>query len=141
MAAYSMALRECVLADSDAGLPTKQIVEKYGVSRTWVRSLKQRRRETGSSTARVPSGAPAQDRPRATGGVGQAMARRNVDRVHIFGHYGIGSHRAGRDHNPEALCGLTFGLARFWSNCVLCSHCQSLRRKVTRIQMKAGITK
>ena len=58
MAAYSMDLRKRVLADSDAGLPTKQVAEKYGVSRTWVRSLKQRRRETGSIEPRVPTGRP-----------------------------------------------------------------------------------
>ena len=33
MAAYSMDLRERVLADSDAGMPTKQVAEKYGVNR------------------------------------------------------------------------------------------------------------
>ena len=48
MAAYSMDLRKRVLADCDAGLTTKPVAEKYGVSRTWVRWLKQRRRETGN---------------------------------------------------------------------------------------------
>lgn len=48
MSAYSMDLRLRVLADCDAGLPTKPVAQKYGVSRTWVRWLKQRRRETGS---------------------------------------------------------------------------------------------
>ena len=48
MSAYSMDLRWRVLADCDAGLPTKQVALKYGVSRTWVRWLKQRRRETGN---------------------------------------------------------------------------------------------
>jgi transposase len=56
MQAYSMDLRKRVLADSDAGLPTKQVAEKYGVSRTWVRSLKQRRRETGEIAPRVGGG-------------------------------------------------------------------------------------
>ena len=56
MQAYSMDLRRRVLADSDAGLPTKQVAEKYGVSRTWVRSLKQRRRETGEIAPRVGGG-------------------------------------------------------------------------------------
>lgn len=46
--AYSMDLRKRVLADCDAGLKTKPVAEKYGVSRTWVRWLKQRRRETGN---------------------------------------------------------------------------------------------
>ena len=58
MAPYSMDLRERVLADCDAGFPTKQVAEKYGVSRTWVRSLKQRRRETGSIAPCVPTGRP-----------------------------------------------------------------------------------
>ena len=56
MQAYSMDLRQRVLAASDAGLPTKPVAEKYGVSRTWVRSLKQRRRETGEIAPRVGGG-------------------------------------------------------------------------------------
>lgn len=56
MQAYSMDLRKRVLADSDAGLPTKPVAERYGVSRTWVRSLKQRRRETGEIAPRVGGG-------------------------------------------------------------------------------------
>jgi transposase len=47
MQTYSLDLRKRVLADCDAGLKTKPVAEKYGVSRTWVRGLKQRRRETG----------------------------------------------------------------------------------------------
>ena len=47
MQAYSLDLRQRVLADCDGGLKTKAVAEKYGVSRTWVRGLKQRRRETG----------------------------------------------------------------------------------------------
>lgn len=56
MQAYSMDLRKRVLADSDGGLPTKKVATKYGVSSTWVRSLKQRRRETGEIAARVGGG-------------------------------------------------------------------------------------
>lgn len=56
MRPYSMDLRERVLADWDAGLPTKQVAEKYGVSGAWVRSLKQRRRETGCIEPRVGGG-------------------------------------------------------------------------------------
>lgn len=55
MVAYSMLLRKQVLADSDAGMPTKQVAERYGVSRTWVRSLK-RRRETGEFGPRKGKG-------------------------------------------------------------------------------------
>ena len=58
MAAYSMDLRKRVLADSDAGMPTKMVAEKYDVSRTWVRWLKQRRRETGKIGPGVPTGRP-----------------------------------------------------------------------------------
>lgn len=58
MSAYSMDLRRRVLADCDAGLPTKQVALKYSVSRTWVRWLKQRRRETGSIEPGRPTGRP-----------------------------------------------------------------------------------
>lgn len=47
MRAYSMDLRERVLRDSDAGLMADAVAEKYHVSGSWVRLLKQRRRETG----------------------------------------------------------------------------------------------
>lgn len=56
MTVYSMDLRLRVLADCDAGMKTKQVAEKYRVSRTWVRSLKQRRRETGNIEPGVPTG-------------------------------------------------------------------------------------
>jgi transposase len=52
MLAYSMDLRERVLADSDAGMPTKEVAEKYKVCRAWVRRLKQRRRQTGEVAPR-----------------------------------------------------------------------------------------
>jgi len=47
MAPYSMDLRSRVIADCDAGLGTKAAAEKYQVSPSWVRKLKQIRRETG----------------------------------------------------------------------------------------------
>jgi putative transposase len=56
MRAYSLDLRERVLADCDAGQTTKPVAAKYGVSRTWVRSLKQRRRETGEIAPRKGGG-------------------------------------------------------------------------------------
>jgi transposase len=56
MRAYSLDLRQRVLADCDAGLKTKAVAQKYGVSRTWVRALKQRRRETGEIAARRGGG-------------------------------------------------------------------------------------
>ena len=51
-AAYSMDLRARVLKDSDAGLSSKELAERYHVSRAWVDALKQRRRETGGFAPR-----------------------------------------------------------------------------------------
>ena len=48
MEAYSVDLRKRVLADCDAGLGTKGVAAKYQVSESWVRRLKQRRREMGT---------------------------------------------------------------------------------------------
>jgi transposase len=53
MKPYSMDLRERVLADCDAGLPTGPVAAKYRVSPSWVRRLKQRRRETGEVAPRT----------------------------------------------------------------------------------------
>lgn len=47
-AAYSMDLRARVIQDSKAGLSSKELAERYHVSRAWVDALKQRHRETGS---------------------------------------------------------------------------------------------
>jgi transposase len=47
MKAYSVDLRR-VLDDCDGGMGTREAAEKYKVSPSWVRKLKQRRRETGS---------------------------------------------------------------------------------------------
>jgi transposase len=47
-AAYSVDLRARVLQDADAGLSSKELAERYHVSRAWVDALKQRRRETGA---------------------------------------------------------------------------------------------
>jgi transposase len=44
---YSIDLRERILADCDGGLTTSQVAAKFRVSPSWVRRLKQRRRETG----------------------------------------------------------------------------------------------
>ncbi len=51
-AAYSMDLRERVIEDSDAGLSSAELAQRYHVSRAWVDALKQRRRETGSIAPR-----------------------------------------------------------------------------------------
>jgi transposase len=48
MKAYSMDLRERVLAACDAGRGTRAVAAAFSVSEAWVRRLKQRRRETGA---------------------------------------------------------------------------------------------
>ena len=53
MRAYSMDLRERVFRDSDTGMTSVAVAEKYDVSRAWVDRLKQRRRETGELTPRA----------------------------------------------------------------------------------------
>jgi transposase len=50
MRAYSADLRERVLADCDAGIGTRAVAAKYRVSESWVRRLKQVRRQTGRIT-------------------------------------------------------------------------------------------
>jgi transposase len=52
MKAYSMDLRERVLADCDAGMEVRQVAVKYRVSESWIRRLKQRRRESGEVSPR-----------------------------------------------------------------------------------------
>lgn len=53
MRAYSMDLRERALRDSDAGMKAADVADKYHVSGSWVRLLKQRRRETGEVAPRA----------------------------------------------------------------------------------------
>ena len=53
MRAYSMDLRERARLDSDAGMKAADVAAKYRVSGSWVRLLKQRRRETGEVAPRV----------------------------------------------------------------------------------------
>ena len=56
MRAYSMDLRERALLDSEAGMKAADVAAKYRVSGSWVRLLKQRRRETGEVAPRVQPG-------------------------------------------------------------------------------------
>jgi transposase len=53
MRAYSLDLRQRVLADGDRGLTTRAVATKYSVSESWVRLLKQRRRDTGEIAPRT----------------------------------------------------------------------------------------
>jgi len=62
MRAYSMDLRQRVLADCDDGLRTKEVAAKYRVSTAWVRRLKQRRRTSGGED--TPRPRPRGRRPR-----------------------------------------------------------------------------
>lgn len=55
MKAYSMDFRKRVLALCDAGHGTHEVAKGFGVSESWVRRLKQRRREDGTAAPR-PSG-------------------------------------------------------------------------------------
>ncbi len=55
MKAYSMDLRKRVLAMCDAGRGTREVARVLNVSESWVRRLKQRRREEGIIGPR-PSG-------------------------------------------------------------------------------------
>ncbi len=53
MRAYSMDLRVRALRESDAGMKAADVAAKYQVSGSWVRLLKQRRRETGEVAPRA----------------------------------------------------------------------------------------
>jgi transposase len=49
---YSLDLRERILKDYDSGVPIEDLVLHYEVSRSWIYSLLQQRRETGSIAPR-----------------------------------------------------------------------------------------
>jgi transposase len=55
---YSLDLRERVLADCDRGLTTRAAATKYAVSESWVRRLKQRRRQAGEVAPRAAEPGP-----------------------------------------------------------------------------------
>jgi transposase len=75
MAAYSMDLRERVVAACDDGLDTRsEIAERFRVSESWIRRLLQRRRETGSITPRPHGGG----QPPAFDGVAAKRLRQAV---------------------------------------------------------------
>ena len=52
MKAYSMDLRKRIFADCDAGMEIRQVAVKYDVSESWIRRLRQRRRENGETAPR-----------------------------------------------------------------------------------------
>jgi len=58
MKPYSVDLRERVVAACDEGMGTAEAAEAFAVSPSWVRKLKQQRRETGSIAPRVATPGP-----------------------------------------------------------------------------------
>src|SRR5581483_5597839 len=58
MKPYSLDLRQRVLADCDRGLNTRVVATKYAVSESWVRRLKQRRRECSEVAPRTQQRGP-----------------------------------------------------------------------------------
>ena len=52
-AAYSMDLRERVMTDSDAGRSSKELAERYHVSRAWVDEVRRRREELRSGAVQT----------------------------------------------------------------------------------------
>lgn len=54
--AYSMDLRQRVLDACDQGMPTRTVAQQFSVSPSWVRRLKQHRRERGDIRPRTSSG-------------------------------------------------------------------------------------
>ena len=90
MRAYSMGLRERVLASRDDGMTTAEVAEVHRVSAAWALRLKQRRRKTGEVASRVarPELAGKADRLRK-------VVRANPDRTGgrvppTAGHVGCG---------------------------------------------------
>ena len=82
--AYSLDLRERVLAACDAGLASRVVAQQYRVSRAWVDRLKQRRRETGEIRAAPAAPLQALRSGRAHGaapGAGSSPARPDTGRV------------------------------------------------------------
>ena len=55
MRSYSMDLRARVWADCQSGMKTSAVAQKYSVSESWVRRLKQRQKATNSIAPRPPS--------------------------------------------------------------------------------------
>ena len=51
-AAYSLDLRQRVVNDADAGLTSKELADRYHVSRAWVKKDRTRRYETVNGLAR-----------------------------------------------------------------------------------------
>ena len=77
--AYSSDLRQRVLADCDAGMSTEDVAVKYRVSASWVRRLKQRRRETGSTEPKKQRHGPVASWAEHTEAIDAAVRQRPDD--------------------------------------------------------------
>lgn len=55
MSSYSMEFRKKVLKACDEGGTSREVAERFEVSRSWIDRLKQRRRETGEIGPQKPS--------------------------------------------------------------------------------------
>jgi transposase len=69
-------LRQRVLADCDAGLSPNDVAAKYRVSTSWIRRLKQRRRETGSTAPKPQRHGPEPSWTAQAGRITQAVRER-----------------------------------------------------------------
>ena len=76
MKAYSMDLRQRVLADCDKGMKTDDVAHKYTVSPAWVRRLLQRRRQTGETAPRAQRHGPVPLSQTHAAQIRQAVAER-----------------------------------------------------------------
>ena len=84
MQAYSMDLRERALLDSDAGMKAADVAVKYRVSGSWVRLLKQRRRETGDQVEGQVEARSRAHRPRTGSSSGSSPVRAGSDHLRHF---------------------------------------------------------
>ena len=75
MKAYSTDLRERVLQDCDAGAGTRAVARKYRVSESWVRRVKQARRETGRVAPAAQVRGPAATWPAHAEAIREAVRR------------------------------------------------------------------
>jgi transposase len=96
--AYSLDLRTRILADGDRGLSTRAVATKYAVSESWVRRLKQRRRQTGEITPR-----PRRPRP--------PLLTPHLDRLRGL----VAAHPDATLEELRALLGVAVCLATLWA--------------------------
>ena len=113
MHAYSLDLRERVVADREAGCPTAEVAHKYRVSPAWVRRLMQRYRASGQVAPRrrtqyqAPLLAPLSGAPRRPHrGAARCDAGRVAGRPRGLGqsHHGLASRTPPRADSKKKSC-------------------------------------